>query len=64
MPRSSRFMVSVVMLAGGFRAILGGNVEMSGGMSCGCRGDGLGLGLRRVGVGCAKDDLAVGSDVQ
>ena len=52
------------MLAGGVKAILGGNVEMSGGMRCGWRGDGLSLGVRRVGGGCVEDDLAVGSDVQ
>ena len=52
------------MLAGGVKAILGGNVEMSGGMRCGWRGDGLGLGVQRVGGGCADDDLAVGSDLQ
>ena len=63
-PRSSRFMVSLVMLEGGFRAILGGSVEISGGMRSGCRGDGLGLGVRRVGIGCTEVDIAVGSDVQ
>ena len=64
MPRSRRFMVYALMLAGGVKAILGGNVEMSGGMRCGWRGDGLGLGVRRVGGGCVEDDLAIGSDMQ
>ena len=64
MPRSNRFMVSAVMLAGGVKAILGGNGDLSGGMRCGCRGDGLGLGVRRVVGVCTGGDLAVGSDVQ
>ena len=64
MPRSNRFMVSAVMLAGGVKSILGGNGNLSGGMRCGCRRDGLGLGVRRVVGVYAEGDLDVRSDVK